>query len=246
MKRQRQHRKALLWDSGKGSGSAKVEAVGPEAGRETRDSSDQAHRHPRQVGSPKRRAGSSGACSQGQGDVLVAAGIVALCPSLGASPVGQNIRGETHRAGRRPGEMLDEPMRRYLAVDGVDGFAPRYARARVRVMGFEMEDLENGDDCHVRICAERGRVIAREIGGWSAMQRDNPRTPRHLRPRCGAKTRRGKPCQAPVVWDKEKDQPRNGRCRIHGGLSTGPKTPEGRKRSLAALRKGRVGGRRNP
>ena len=38
--------------------------------------------------------------------------------------------------------------------------------------------------------------------------------------RCGAKTRRGTPCQCPGMKT-------NGRCRVHGGLSTGPKTPEG-------------------
>jgi hypothetical protein len=34
-----------------------------------------------------------------------------------------------------------------------------------------------------------------------------------------AKTRSGTPCQCPAM--------KNGRCRLHGGLSTGPKTPEG-------------------
>ncbi len=34
-------------------------------------------------------------------------------------------------------------------------------------------------------------------------------------PRCGAKTRRGTPCQSPAMRGKK-------RCRIHGGLSTGP------------------------
>ncbi|MBA7570893.1 hypothetical protein ES695_19240 [Candidatus Atribacteria bacterium 1244-E10-H5-B2] len=38
-------------------------------------------------------------------------------------------------------------------------------------------------------------------------------------PRCGAKTRKGTLCQAPAM--------KNGRCRLHGGKSTGPKTPEG-------------------
>lgn len=37
--------------------------------------------------------------------------------------------------------------------------------------------------------------------------------------RCGAKTRKGTPCRAPAM--------KNGRCRLHGGLSTGAKTPEG-------------------
>lgn len=38
-------------------------------------------------------------------------------------------------------------------------------------------------------------------------------------PRCGAKNRRGTPCQCPAMT--------NGRCRLHGGLSTGPKTAAG-------------------
>src|SRR5690349_3621257 len=44
--------------------------------------------------------------------------------------------------------------------------------------------------------------------------------------RCGAKTRHGTPCLCPGM--------RNGRCRIHGGLSTGPRTPEGLERSRKA------------
>lgn len=55
-----------------------------------------------------------------------------------------------------------------------------------------------------------------------------PRMRRGLRPQCGARTRTGAPCKAPAVWDKVKDRPRNGRCKLHGGLSTGPKTSEGR------------------
>jgi hypothetical protein len=39
--------------------------------------------------------------------------------------------------------------------------------------------------------------------------------------RCGAKARRtGQPCRAPACRGK-------GRCRLHGGRSTGPRTPEG-------------------
>jgi len=37
---------------------------------------------------------------------------------------------------------------------------------------------------------------------------------------CGAKNRRGLPCQVKELYE-------NGRCKFHGGLSTGPKTPEG-------------------
>ena len=44
-------------------------------------------------------------------------------------------------------------------------------------------------------------------------------------PRCGAKTRAGAPCRGPGMWS-EKSQ-RFTRCRLHGGKSTGPRTPEG-------------------
>jgi hypothetical protein len=59
------------------------------------------------------------------------------------------------------------------------------------------------------------------------------------RPRCGAKTRAGGRCKAPVVWDKTRDKPRNKRCRMHGGASTGPRTAEGLSRTLAAMKAGR-------
>ena len=45
-------------------------------------------------------------------------------------------------------------------------------------------------------------------------------------PRCGAKTRSGTLCKSPAMA--------NGRCRMHGGKSTGPRTPEGLKRSKMA------------
>ncbi len=59
--------------------------------------------------------------------------------------------------------------------------------------------------------------------------------PKWLRPQCGAKTRAGSRCRATPVWDKKKDKPKNGRCRMHGGLSTGPKTEGGKRRALRNL-----------
>lgn len=41
--------------------------------------------------------------------------------------------------------------------------------------------------------------------------------------RCEAKTRKGTPCQGPAKLPV-------GRCRLHGGASTGPRTKEGLKR----------------
>ncbi|MGO9575278.1 MAG: HGGxSTG domain-containing protein [Terriglobales bacterium] len=57
--------------------------------------------------------------------------------------------------------------------------------------------------------------------GW--LKNGNPRGDPNSAPRCGAKTRRGTACQAPAMA--------NGRCRMHGGASTGPRTPEGLARS---------------
>jgi hypothetical protein len=56
------------------------------------------------------------------------------------------------------------------------------------------------------------------------------------RPPCGARCRDGHPCAAPAVWCAATRRPRNGRCRMHGGLSTGPRTPDGRARVAAATR----------
>lgn len=51
--------------------------------------------------------------------------------------------------------------------------------------------------------------------------------------RCGAKTRRGTECQRPAFKN-------NGRCELHGGKSTGARTPEGLQRiSAANLKHGR-------
>src|SRR5262249_11746749 len=46
-------------------------------------------------------------------------------------------------------------------------------------------------------------------------------------PRCGARSKRtGKPCRAAAMP--------NGRCKVHGGKSTGPRMPEGLERSRRA------------
>ena len=47
---------------------------------------------------------------------------------------------------------------------------------------------------------------------------------------CGARTRKGTPCRAKALPGKR-------RCKFHGGMSTGPKTPEGRERIAEAQRR---------
>ena len=45
--------------------------------------------------------------------------------------------------------------------------------------------------------------------------------------RCAAKTRSGAPCQKHPIAGRT-------RCRLHGGMSTGPRTPEGKAACVAA------------
>jgi len=58
------------------------------------------------------------------------------------------------------------------------------------------------------------------------LRNGNPRGDPNLAPRCGARTRGGGACRAPAMA--------NGRCRMHGGSSTGPRTEAGRSKIRAA------------
>jgi hypothetical protein len=61
------------------------------------------------------------------------------------------------------------------------------------------------------------------------LRNDNPSGDFSKAARCGAKNRRGTSCQCPAMP--------NGRCRLHGGLSTGAKTSEGIDRIRRAVTK---------
>src|SRR5690349_15840532 len=63
--------------------------------------------------------------------------------------------------------------------------------------------------------------------GW--LKNGNPPGDFMNAPRCGAKTRRATLCKCPAMA--------NGRCRLHGGKSTGPRTWEGIERIQAAATK---------
>ncbi len=63
--------------------------------------------------------------------------------------------------------------------------------------------------------------------GW--LKNGNPPGDLSAAPRCGARTRRGTSCWCPAMA--------NGRCRLHGGLSTGPKTAAGIERIQRAITK---------
>lgn len=65
--------------------------------------------------------------------------------------------------------------------------------------------------------------------------RTNRRPVPSKRPVCGARCRDGHACTARVVWLPGEPAPRNGRCAMHGGLSTGARTDEGRAKIRAGL-----------
>lgn len=72
------------------------------------------------------------------------------------------------------------------------------------------------------------------VRGQSCGHRFEPlaRLPKAYRPICGAKTRSGGACRMRVCDRTNGTWAR--RCRLHGGLSTGPKTKQGREAIRAA------------
>ena len=49
---------------------------------------------------------------------------------------------------------------------------------------------------------------------------------------CGARKKTGERCRSKMLH-------RGGKCKFHGGLSTGARTPEGKAKSIAAMQAGR-------
>jgi len=96
---------------------------------------------------------------------------------------------------------------------------------RAELLALQRQDMAG--------CAERWRSFGegprayRDLDGKVHEVGWHP--PKRERPRCGARTRAGGSCQAPALLEKE-------RCRMHGGLSTGPKTAEGKARSAAGVK----------
>jgi hypothetical protein len=79
----------------------------------------------------------------------------------------------------------------------------------------EASDRERPDLFYIEDAAQPSTSQRRSGRGW---------------PPCGAYARStGEPCQAP-------GNGRGGRCKLHGGMSTGPRTPEGLEHLREALR----------
>ena len=112
----------------------------------------------------------------------------------------------------------------------VDGVAPGRFRDLFESAGLRLSPLPE-------------RRIEPNPGLWVRVQLSDQvlpsRTPsmkptKPLKRQCGAKTRKGNPCVAQPI-------PGSNRCKNHGGLSTGPKTAEGRARIAEAQRARQVG-----
>ena len=83
--------------------------------------------------------------------------------------------------------------------------------------------------------------VREEVARWERMERakerrkerrdEKRRAELKLRKRCGARTRLGTPCQSFPVRTQLAT-----RCKLHGGLSTGPKTVAGRAKIAQAQR----------
>jgi hypothetical protein len=85
-----------------------------------------------------------------------------------------------------------------VKYDRAAGLAARVADYRAKLLSGDYE-IVKGENGHLHV--------------WRKRRTD--------RSRCGAKTRAGGPCLMRVV-------PGKARCRLHGGLSTGPITDAGR------------------
>ena len=128
-----------------------------------------------------------------------------------------------------------------------EAFKAQYAPVRAHMKAFDLRllgRLPAWERCELtrRVLAERERRMQRErrlrpariraglavLEGWRKRKAN--------RPRCGARCRDGHACRAPVVLRVDGTLAK--RCRMHGGLSTGARSPEGQARALAALRAG--------
>ena len=80
-----------------------------------------------------------------------------------------------------------------------------------------------------------------ELGKLSNGGQAAPISVANAAPRCGARTKStGLPCKRPALRGRS-------RCKLHGGLSTGAKTPEGKARQrIAATKQGLYAGPGHP
>lgn len=119
------------------------------------------------------------------------------------------------RRAARPasGAGLSPPRARHNAVEHAAAHCARHRPATGPCrLPLPPEEAHMTTEPHAK---RRGRLKNGAPGG-------DPSTA----PRCGSRTRSGMACRAPAMA--------NGRCRMHGGASTGPRTQDGLRRLRAA------------
>jgi hypothetical protein len=133
-----------------------------------------------------------------------------------AGPAGRDARSD-HEAVRMGAlfSRLVENVGRGLALTRAGRVPPVGADLRSARAELGSAPATSMPKLHAAPGASRGRL-----------KNGNPSGDYLRAPRCGARTRAGCPCRQPAM--------KNGRCRLHGGLSTGPRTAEGRRRSQTA------------
>lgn len=94
---------------------------------------------------------------------------------------------------------------------------PVYSRSNARARGWGLSDSQQ---------AMLDRKIAKRLAELEARRAIQASRQRLI---CGAKTRKGHRCRL-------KSEPGRRRCKFHGGMSTGPKTAEGRAKISEAQR----------
>jgi hypothetical protein len=70
-------------------------------------------------------------------------------------------------------------------------------------------------------------IVFEHGGKWYEIDRNRY----HPKRVCGARKKTGERCRS-------KELRRGGKCKFHGGLSTGARTPEGKAKAIAAMRAG--------
>lgn len=144
---------------------------------------------------------------------------------------------EAMRARSRPGTpsatnsaVIDAIVAEWARLTGIQQsqVVKPVTPARFPVLSGQCAHARKGSAAHGQPDASQARARANNSGQCHTVN-----SAEQARVICGARRRRdGNPCQGLSV-------PGNRRCKWHGGASTGPRTDEGRARSMANLRQNR-------
>jgi hypothetical protein len=134
-------------------------------------------------------------------------------------------------ADEKNGSQHDERVRRMVSIATMRVRASWGSRmAEDWIENYIAERLREHDERVRQRELKQSASASRRAKIVEERQRRTEERARLRESRCGAKTRAGGSCQC-------KGLGRGGRCKFHGGLSSGPKTEAGRRRIAEAQRK---------